>query len=106
MVRKIESGAIGTAHALDPAVGGEKLGVPAVAGVVSHLIVHVLTEANLGRISSNLRVDQIDEMVYLWKDTLFSTGAQLKSQSRPPTNIFSPIQRMGQTKRLASLPTK
>jgi len=59
MVRKIKSGAIGTTHALDPAVGGEELGVPAVAGVVSHLVVHVLTETDLGRISTNLRVGSI-----------------------------------------------
>ena len=54
MLRQIKGGPVGTAHALDPSVGGEELGVPAVTGVMGHLVVHVLTEANLGGIGSNL----------------------------------------------------
>ena len=35
---------VGASNTLDPAVAGQNLGVPAVTGIVSHLIGHVLSE--------------------------------------------------------------
>ena len=40
-------------------IGGEELCVPAVASVMSHLIEHVLSEANLAWVGSNLQQEQI-----------------------------------------------
>ena len=54
MLGQIKGRPVCAAHALDPSVGGEELGVPAVAGVMGHFVVHVLTEANLGGIGANL----------------------------------------------------
>ena len=54
MLREIESGSVCASDALDPSVGREQLGVPAVAGVVSHLVVHVLPESKLLRVHAHL----------------------------------------------------
>ena len=45
-LRKIVSGPIGATDAFDPAVSGLDFRVPAIAGVVSHLVVHVLPESD------------------------------------------------------------
>jgi hypothetical protein len=50
--------AIGVADALDPAVRGEQLGVPAVDGVVGHLVGEVLTEAQAGGFCAHLPQQQ------------------------------------------------
>ena len=60
MLRQVEGGPIGAPDTLDPAVRGEHLGVPAVAGVVRHLVVHVLPEPNFGGISTDLKIGKSD----------------------------------------------
>ncbi len=44
VLREVEAAAIGTSDALHPAVASEALGVPTVARIVGHLILHVLAE--------------------------------------------------------------
>lgn len=52
--------AVSTANALDPAGGGQQLGIPAVAGIVSHLVSHVLTEAHLRQVDTDLLQEEVD----------------------------------------------
>lgn len=52
--------AISTADALHPSITGLALGVPTVTGVVGHLVLHVLSEAHLGRIHAYHVQEQVD----------------------------------------------
>ena len=52
--------AIGTANALLPAVRGVNLGIPAVAGVMGHLVGHVLTETNAVGVDTDLGQEHVD----------------------------------------------
>ena len=45
---------VSTANALHPAIAGEQLGVPAIAGVVRDLVPHVLPELEPGRVHADL----------------------------------------------------
>ncbi|KUI60383.1 hypothetical protein VP1G_11257 [Cytospora mali] len=58
--REIVGRTVGTADTLDPAIRSEQLGVPAVAGVVGHLVGHVLPEADLAHVRTNLLQEQVD----------------------------------------------
>ena len=40
-------------------IGGEELCVPAVTGIMRHLIEHVLSEADLARVCPNLQQEQV-----------------------------------------------
>lgn len=51
---------VSAANALNPAGRGKKLGIPAVASIVSHLVAHVLTEADLGLIDTDLLEEEVD----------------------------------------------
>jgi hypothetical protein len=51
---------VGTANALDPAVRCQQLGVPAVCGVMGHLVGHVLPEADLLGVDTNLEQELLD----------------------------------------------
>ncbi|GKT53876.1 hypothetical protein ColTof3_01215 [Colletotrichum tofieldiae] len=57
---QVVGAAVGAADTLDPAGGGEELGVPAVGGVVGHLVLHVLAEADLGHVDTNLLQEEVD----------------------------------------------
>ena len=60
MLAEIVCRPVGTADALHPTVGGEQLGVPAVAGVVRHLVGHVLAEAQALGVHADLQQEQLD----------------------------------------------
>ena len=60
MLGQVEGRPVRTADALHPAVAGEDLGVPAVAGVVSHLVGHVLSEPQPARVHSHLQEELVD----------------------------------------------
>ena len=53
MNTQVVSTAVSAANTLNPAVGSLQLAVPAVGGVVSHLVLHVLSEAELGRVNTD-----------------------------------------------------
>ncbi|KAF3806253.1 putative glycine--tRNA ligase [Colletotrichum gloeosporioides] len=57
---QVVGAAVSAADTLDPARGGEELGVPAVGGVVGHLIGHVLAEADLCHVDTDLGQEQVD----------------------------------------------
>jgi hypothetical protein len=57
---QIVSTSVGTANTLDPARAGEQLSIPTVASVVSHLVGHVLTEAQLGHVNTNFLQELVD----------------------------------------------
>ncbi|GKT46694.1 uncharacterized protein ColSpa_06875 [Colletotrichum spaethianum] len=57
---QVVGAAVCAADTLDPAGGGEELGVPAVGGVVGHLVLHVLAEADLGHVDTNLLQEEVD----------------------------------------------
>lgn len=60
MHSQIVSTAVSTANTLNPAVAGLQLSIPAVLGVVSHLVGHVLTETELGEVNTNLDQEELD----------------------------------------------
>ena len=51
---------VSTADTFDPAVRGEQLGVPAVAGVVRHLVGHVLPEPQPLLVDADLDQELLD----------------------------------------------
>jgi hypothetical protein len=51
---------VSATNALDPAVGGVDLGVPAVGGVVSHLVRHVLAETEAVGVDTDLGEEEED----------------------------------------------
>ena len=53
---QVEGGAVGEAGALDPAVGGVHLGVPAVLRVVRHLVLQVLPETQPRWVDADARL--------------------------------------------------
>jgi hypothetical protein len=57
---KIVCTSVGTANALNPAVAGKELGIPAVSSVMGHLVSHVLSEADLGLINTDLLEEEVD----------------------------------------------
>ena len=60
VLAEVKGGPVRAADALDPAVGGEELGVPAVASVVRHLVGHVLTKPQLLGVRPHLGQEQLD----------------------------------------------
>ena len=60
VLAEIVCGPVGAADALHPYVGGEQLCVPAVAGVVRHLVGHVLPEPEPGRVDTDLDQEELD----------------------------------------------
>jgi len=60
MYSQVVSRSIGTAYTLDPAVRAVQLGIPAVGGVVSHLVGHVLTEAHFGVVDTEFEEEVLD----------------------------------------------
>ena len=57
---EVEGLPVRAADALDPAVRGEELGVPAVAGVMGHLVVHVLAEAEALGVDADPDEEELD----------------------------------------------
>lgn len=57
---QIVSAAVSTADTLNPAVAGLQLSIPAVGGVVSHLVSHVLAETELGGVNAQLHEEGVD----------------------------------------------
>ncbi|KAI6766565.1 hypothetical protein HG531_011787 [Fusarium graminearum] len=57
---QIVSTSVGTTNTLNPARAGEQLGIPTVASVMSHLVGHVLTEAQLVHVDTNLLQELVD----------------------------------------------
>ena len=51
---------VSTTHTLHPAIAGQYLSIPAVAGIVSHLIGHVLSEPQSAVVNSNLDEEELD----------------------------------------------
>ena len=51
---------VSAANALNPAGRGKKLSIPAVASIMSHLVAHVLTEADLGLVDTDLLEEEVD----------------------------------------------
>ena len=57
---QVIAGPVCAAHTLHPAVGSLALSVPAVTGVVSHLVEEVLTKTQLLRINSHPKQEMVD----------------------------------------------
>ena len=57
---QIVSTAVSAANTFNPAVAGVQLSIPAVLGVVSHLVGHVLTETELCEVNTNLGQEELD----------------------------------------------
>jgi hypothetical protein len=51
---KVIGTAISTANALYPTIASQKLRIPAIGCIVSHLIGHMLTKAQLVQVNANL----------------------------------------------------
>lgn len=58
--RQVVGRPVGAADALDPAVRRLDLGVPAVGGVVRHLVRHVLAEAQAGGVDADRHEELVD----------------------------------------------
>jgi len=57
---QIVRASVGTANALNPTGRGQKLSIPAVSSVMGHLVSHVLTETELGKINTQLLKEEVD----------------------------------------------
>jgi len=60
MTRKVITGTISTSNDLNPAIGCFRFGIPTVTGVVGHLVLHMLAEAEFIWRYSNLREIEVD----------------------------------------------
>jgi hypothetical protein len=57
---EVVAGPVRTPNTLHPPVRGKAFGIPAVTGIVGHLVAHVLTKPQLRRVNSDSSQEQVN----------------------------------------------